>query len=85
MRANPNLPEHREVLQDLLDSPPRITQTDLAEYVQLKEAYDLVRGDLESVRDQIIEMLVIGFPIEPGIWRAELCGTKFVIRPADIE
>ena len=85
MRANPNLPEHRQILQDLLDCPPRITQTDLAEYVQLKEAYDLARGDLGSVRDQLVEMLVLGFPVEPGAWTAELQGMQIMIRSVDLE
>jgi hypothetical protein len=51
MRANPNLPEHREVLQDLLDSPPQITQTDLAEYADLELSYERARADFESVRN----------------------------------
>ena len=84
MRAKPNLPEDREVLQELLDLPPQITQADLAEYTRLEEVYDLARGDFESVRDQLVEMLVLGFPIRPGGWTAQLRDGIPIVGPVDI-
>jgi len=84
MRAKPNLPEDREVLQELLDLPPQITQADLAEYTRLEEVYDLARGDFESVRDQLVEMLVLGFPIQPGGWTAQLRDGIPIVGPVDI-
>ena len=85
MRAKPNLSEPREVLQELLNHPPHISQAELRECVLLHDVYELSRAEFEPVRDHLGEMLKAGFPIEPGAWTAELQGTQIAIRAVDIE
>jgi hypothetical protein len=59
-----------DLLQELFDIPPKISQVDLIEFVNTRDHYLGARADLETLAMQLQEMLTLGCPVEEGQYTA---------------
>lgn len=59
-----------DLLQELFDIPPKISQVDLIEFVNTRDHYLGARAELETLAVQIDEMLTQGCPVEEGQYTA---------------
>jgi hypothetical protein len=77
--ASINLPQGQSLLQELLEAPKRISQRDLAELEDLERRARTARIDYEGVVSEIVERLVLGWPVESGRRGAHLQNGRLII------
>lgn len=71
-RLTRKIPEPTESLQDLLDPPRQIRQSELAEYFKAVEALDTAREEAETLGALIIQKLMLEVPVQRGSLVAEI-------------
>jgi len=59
-------------LMELLDAPERITQADLAEYLNAKRTVDSACEELDHLGGLLLERLLIGRPVQGGLFSVHI-------------
>jgi len=72
MRLTRKIPEPRFTLQDLLDPPECILQTDLCEYLKALDGLESARLEVETLGSLIIEKFTLSLPVQFGVLKARV-------------
>jgi hypothetical protein len=78
-KSAPRFSAPAPTLQDLLDHPAHIAQLDLVEYLNAQYTLENAIAERDQLASLIVEKLVTGVPVQPGVFCASFHNGKLVV------